>query len=56
MTDAVLGRAAGSAPSGVMEKSCGMIWMADGAMFTPAATVPMRQGAELIKSGPAWAA
>ena len=39
-----------------MEKSCGMIWMADGAMFTPAAAVPIRQGAELMKSGPAGAA
>lgn len=39
-----------------MEKSCGMIWIADGAMFTPAAAVPIRQGAELMKSGPAGAA
>ena len=56
MSAAVLERAAGWVPSGVIEKSCGIIWMADGAMFTPAATVLIRQGAELMKSGPARAA
>ncbi len=39
-------------PDGVMEKSSGMMLIAAGAMRTPDAAVPMRQGAESMKSGP----